>query len=192
MSEETARPATRRHTTAGMIGRVASGTRYLMIVAVLGCFLGSATLLVYGAISAVQTIVAAIIAHAGVDKTMKELMLSFVEMIDLFLLGAVLYIVALGLYQLFIDDALELPRWLEVHDLDDLKAKVIGVIIVLLGVIFLGNVINWDGQRDILALGIAISLVMAALTFMYFLGHRQRHSHAAPHARHDHDHSPRP
>jgi uncharacterized membrane protein YqhA len=120
-------------------------------------------------------------------------MLSFVEMIDLFLLGAVLYIVALGLYQLFIDDTLELPRWLEVHDLDDLKAKVIGVIIVLLGVIFLGNVINWDGQRDILALGISVSLVMAALTFMYFLGHRQRHPHAAPsHARHEHDHSPRP
>ena len=114
-------------------------------------------------------------------------MLSFVEMIDLFLLGAVLYIVALGLYQLFIDDALELPRWLEVHDLDDLKAKVIGVIIVLLGVIFLGYVIEWDGQRDILALGIAVSLVMAALSLMYFLGQRHHHARTAAHEHHEPD-----
>ena len=186
MSEERANPGVRRHATAAMVRRVAAGTRYLMIVAVLGCFLGAAVLLVYGGIAAVQTLVAALVARAGVDKTMKDLMLSFVEMIDLFLLGAVLYIVALGLYQLFIDDALDLPRWLEVHDLDDLKAKVIGVIIVLLGVIFLGYVIEWDGQRDILALGIAVSLVMAALTFMYYLGQRHHRARTAAHEHHEH------
>jgi uncharacterized membrane protein YqhA len=47
------------------------------------------------------------VARAGVDTIMKELLLSFVETIDLFLVGAVLFIVALGLYRLFIDDSLE-------------------------------------------------------------------------------------
>jgi hypothetical protein len=61
MGKEIAPTATdrRRHVTAGMARRVAAGACSLMIVAVLGCFLGSATLLVYGGISAVQTIVAA-------------------------------------------------------------------------------------------------------------------------------------
>ena len=88
--------------------------------------------------------------------------------------------------QLFIDDRLQLPHWMEIHDLDDLKTKVIGVIIVLLGVIFLGHAIEWDGQRDILPLGIAVSLVMLALTALYFLGHRHRHAKAAPHGHQDH------
>ena len=127
MSEETAWPAARRHATAGMVRRAAASTRCCMIVAVLGCFLGSVARLVYGAIAAVQTLVDAIVARAGADTTMTALILAFIEMLDAFLLGAVLYIVALGLYQLVIDDGLPLPRWLAIGDLDDLKAKVIGM-----------------------------------------------------------------
>ena len=50
---------------------------------------------------------------------------------------------------------------------DDLKHKLIGVVIVVLAVLFLGHVVAWDGQRDLLRLGGAIALVIAALS--YFL-----------------------
>ena len=54
-----------------------------------------------------------------------------IEITDIILLGTVLYIVALGLYQLFIDHNLALPRWLKVNDLTDLKRDLIGVVVVL-------------------------------------------------------------
>ena len=83
------------------------------------------------------------------------------------MLGTVIYIIAIGLYELFIDDQIQLPDWLEIHTLDDLKDKLIGVIVVVLAVLFLGQIVAWDGQRDLLSYGVSIALVIAALT--YFL-----------------------
>ena len=48
---------------------------------------------------------------------------------------------------------------------DDLKHKLVGVVIVVLAVLFLGNVVTWDGERDLLGFGTAIALVIAALTW---------------------------
>jgi uncharacterized membrane protein YqhA len=91
-------------------------------------------------------------------------------------LATVLYIIALGLYALFVDDRLPLPAWLEIHDLDDLKEKLISVVIVVLGVLFLEQVVAWDGGRDLLGFGAAIALVVAALT--YFLSQKPRKTRA--------------
>lgn len=84
-------------------------------------------------------------------------------MIDLFLLGTILYIVSLGLYSLFINDKLPLPSWLEIHNLESLKENLVGVIIVLLAVTFLGDVVTWDGSTSIWALGVAVGFVSLAL-----------------------------
>ena len=61
----------------------------------------------------------------------KHLAVVFIELTDAFLLGTVLYIIALGLYQLFIDSSLPLPGWLRVNTIDQLKSKLVGVIVVL-------------------------------------------------------------
>jgi len=60
-----------------------------------------------------------------------------------------------------------LPDWLTIKTLDDLKDKLVAVVIVVLGVLFLGQVVSWDGERDLLGFGASIALVVAALT--YFL-----------------------
>jgi uncharacterized membrane protein YqhA len=94
-----------------------------------------------------------------------------VEMIDLFLLGIVFYIVSLGLYSVFIDDKLVLPRWLKITNLDDLKGKLLGIVVVLLAVTFLGSVVDWSiGDFSILALGIAVGLVLFALGYLLSSG----------------------
>jgi len=98
-----------------------------------------------------------------------RLAVDLIEITDIILLGTVLYIVALGLYQLFIDHKVALPPWLKVSDLTDLKRDLIGVVVVLLGVSFLGEVVNWDGENDILLLGAGIALVIAALGFILWL-----------------------
>ena len=151
--------------------RVIAGTRYLIIVPALGSFIAATVLLAYGSVE-IAALVAKAVTHEVSSKAAKTLALGFIEVVDLFLLGTVLYIIALGLYELFIDDRLVLPHWLEIHHLDDLKDKLTGVVILVMGVLFLGQAVTWDGQRDLLPYGAAIALVIVALT--YFLSQRSK------------------
>jgi len=154
------------------VRRLLGWSRYLILVAVAGSFVAATTLVLYGAVETgslvLETLRAGDVSRSGA----KNLALAFIEMVDLFLLGTVMYIIALGLHELFIDDGLPVPAWLEIHDLDDLKDKLIGVVVVVLGVLFLGQVVTWDGSRDLLGFGTAIGAVVASLT--WFLSQKKR------------------
>ncbi len=147
-----------------MIGRVISASRYLILIAVLGSFVAAASILIYGGIESVELAWQAF-SVGGSSKGVKTLSIAFIEIVDLFLLGTAFYIISLGLYELFIDEHLPVPDWLQVHDFDHLKSKLIGVVILVMGVLFLGQLVSWDGQRDLLSFGAAIALVITALTF---------------------------
>lgn len=145
--------------------RLLSGTRYLIIIAVLCLLVGATALLVYGAVETVELLRHAVAGDDAGGKGAKGMVLALIELTDLFLLATVLYVIAIGLFELFIDDRVELPPWLEIHDLNDLKEKLIGVIVVVLAVLFLGQVVAWDGERRLLGYGAAIALVIGALTW---------------------------
>jgi uncharacterized membrane protein YqhA len=154
-----------------MLSRLIAGSRYLIIVAVVAIFSAAVLLLAYGGVQTVQMVVDTI--GAGVSsKGAKALILAIIELVDLFLLATVLYVIAVGLYELFIDKSVALPPWLIINDLDDLKDKLIRVVIVVLGVLFLGQAITWDGTRDLLGFGAAVALIIATLT--YFLSQKAR------------------
>ncbi|MBM3421935.1 MAG: YqhA family protein [Chlorobi bacterium] len=156
-----------------------SSTRYLIIIAVAGTFLSALTLIIYGGISVVQQITHTILDGAVSAKGAKSLALGFIENADLFLVATALYIMSLGLYELFIDDTIKLPEWLIIHNLDDLKSKLIGVIVVVMAVIFLGHVVKWHGETEILYLGGAIGIVVAGLT--YFTGQKKKGKYEEKH-----------
>lgn len=147
-----------------------SASRFVIILAVIGAMIASVTVLVYGLIELVQLVIYTIETGEVSRYGAKALALELIEIVDLFLLGTVFLIIGVGLYELFIDSNVRLPSWLEIKTLDDLKNKLIGVVIVVLGVLFLGQVVTWDGERDLLGYGAAIALVIAALT--YFLGYK--------------------
>jgi len=150
-----------------MLRTILAKSRYLVLAAVLGSLAAALALFVYGLVESV-VVVLDVVGRADVSsKGAKLLALSFIEIVDLFLLGTVLLMIALGLYELFINADIELPEWLQVRTFDDLKNKLVGVVIVVLAVLFLGLVVSWDGERDLLRVGAAIALVIAALT--YFL-----------------------
>jgi len=155
-----------------MIQRLLSSSRYLVLIAVAGTFLAAVTLLLYGGISIIQIITDTIQNVQASSKGGKALALGFIETIDLFLLGTVFFIISMGLYELFIDDTIQLPAWLVIHTLDDLKNKLIGVIVVVMAVVFLGHVVKWHGEQELIWLGGAIALVTSALT--YFLGNKKK------------------
>ena len=145
-------------------------SRFMIFLAVVGALLAAITLLVFGFAETVLLIQKTIQTGEVSRKVAKALALEFIEIIDLFLLGTVFYIVAIGLYELFISTNIKVPAWLTIKTLDDLKNKLIAVVIVVLGVLFLGQVVGWDGERDLMGYGIGVAVVIAALT--YFLSNK--------------------
>jgi uncharacterized membrane protein YqhA len=155
-----------------MFSRILSSSRYLLLIAVLGSFLAFIALLIYTGIETVKTIVDVAVAADFSTKGAKELTLSAIQIVDLFLLAIALYLISLGLYELFIDDTIAVPKWLVIHNLDDLEEKLVGVIIIVMGVLFLGKLVGWDGKSDLLNPGVGIALMIATLT--YFLGQKKK------------------
>lgn len=152
--------------------KLLSGSRYVVIIAVAGSFLAGAAMLLSGGITLMKLLAETLLYGTIGGKQAKLLALGLIESVDLFLLGTVFYITSLGLYELFIDDTIELPGWLAIHTLDDLKNKLAGVIVVIMAVIFLGHVVNWHGEPEIIYLGASIALVVSALT--WFLGPKRK------------------
>jgi uncharacterized membrane protein YqhA len=95
----------------------------------------------------------------------KTLAIGLIEAVDAFLIAIALYIISLGLYVLFVDDTVCLPKWLKIHDLDDLKNNLVSVVIVVLAVLFLREAITRESGYDLLAFGATLTLVILALTF---------------------------
>ena len=153
-----------------MFSRMLGASRFLIILAVIGSLLAATTLLIYGLLETGQLIWTTVEAGEVSRKGAKALALEFIEIVDLFLLGTVFYIIAVGLYELFISSDVQVPGWLMIKTLDDLKNKLIAVVIVVIGVLFLGQVVGWDGEKDLLGYGAACALVIAALT--YFLSNK--------------------
>jgi len=148
-----------------MLRPVLNASRYLLVAAVLGSLVAALALFAYGVAETVAVVVEAVAKAEVSSKGAKALALAFIEIVDLYLLGTVFLMIALGLYELFIDPNLDLPDWLTFASFDDLKNKLIGVVIVVLAVLFLGHVVSWDGTRDLLGAGVAVALVIAGLTF---------------------------
>jgi len=163
-----------------LVRRLLSSSRFFIIVAVIGSFVASATALVYGGITTLLIVLRTVRQGEFTDDGAKLLSVELVTMIDLFLLGTVLYIFAVGLYELFIDQGLPMPPWLRITTLDDLKERLLGVVAVLLAVTFLGSAVTWKGGMDILYLGIAIGVVLAVVSMTIAIMART-HSSPPPH-----------
>lgn len=155
-----------------MVTRLIGLIRYIIIVAVLATLIAATALILFGTVETYVVIRDVFSKGEFTSKVAKALLLSFIEITDIFLLATVLYIVALGLYELFIDHQVPVPNWLEIRTLDDLKDKLIGVIIVVIGVGFLGQFTTWNGETNLLISGGGAVLVIAALTF--FLGQKSK------------------
>lgn len=141
-------------------GGPVSLTRFIVLVPALGMMIGALTLTVVGAVEVYSTIAGAFTGQTEA----KDYVIAFVEIADVFLLAVVLFIISIGLYELFIDEVPGLPKWLVFNSLDDLKSQLIGVVVVVLAVFFLGRALHGDDALNLLYLGGGIAAVTAALS----------------------------
>jgi uncharacterized membrane protein YqhA len=156
-----------RRKPKNVIPRVLGTSRYLVIFAVLGSFISSAALMVYGLIRAIGMIGTFFEQRATEEELARDLILDALSIVDIFLLGTVLYIISAGLYQLFVDSELKLPDWLVIRTIEDLKVRLAGVIVVGMIVAFLGFVVDWEGGTDIIAPALGIAAIIVAIG-LYF------------------------
>ncbi|MBE7732311.1 YqhA family protein [Devosia faecipullorum] len=146
--------------------RVVGGVvRWLMIIPVIATFFAATALMIYGAVETYNLGID--LFGPGQRIRHDQALLHAIEIVDLFLLATVVQVVSLGLYQLYFNQDIPLPKWIKIETLDDLKSKLVGVVITVLAVFFLGEAMVWSGSPDIIYLGAGVAIMIAALT--YFL-----------------------
>ncbi len=159
---ENSRPRLGRRFEQGL-----SLSRIVVVVPVIVLLLSAMTSFAYGTDVFVRSV-----THIVDDSQLASNNLGFLLLLtDLFLIGATLMIAAFGFYELFIsrigDDGGpggRLPGWLRMHDLNDLKARVISMIILVTAVSFADAVVEAKGGLDTLYVGVGVAVVIAALT----------------------------
>jgi uncharacterized membrane protein YqhA len=150
-----------------------AGCRYLLLIPVVGCVLLTAGVVVIGLGRTMYAATQLFRAEDLTAKVSKQMALAVIEIIDLFLVGTVAYITAVGLYKLFIsDDEVRLPMRLQINTLKDLEFKIIGVIVAALAVAFLGQAAGSSQPENLLNYGAGIALVIASLAL--FMRHTDK------------------
>lgn len=141
-------------------------SRKLIFIAVISTLIASVAAFLWGALKT-ATIIMNLIMSYGKDPLAG---IALIELMDTFLIATALFIFSLGMYELFIND-INLPEWLVIHNLHDLKAKLGSVIILVMAVTFLKHLVEWKDPQGTLFYGIAIAVVSASLiAFSHFGG----------------------
>ena len=156
-------------------------SRVVVVVPVIVLLLSAMASFAYGTDVFVRSV-----THIVDDSQLASHNLGFLLLLtDLFLIGATLMIAAFGFYELFIgrigDDSGpggQLPGWLRMHDLNDLKARVISMIILVAAVSFVDAVVESKGGLDTLYVGVGVAAVIAALTAFLRFGRMDGGEHS--------------
>jgi uncharacterized membrane protein YqhA len=156
------------------MSRLLPASRYLVVLAVVGCFLAAAALFAYGLLAVIRVVVTTLaedFAQLGdpdqdVVAAAEHLAVALIQLADVFLLGTVIYLVGLGLHLLFINPRLPDRPWIAVEDLDGLKEMLVRVIVLLVGVTFLGSFVEQADDVPLWDLSVATALVVVAFSLV--------------------------
>lgn len=145
-------------------------TRFLTLLAVFGSLFAAIALFIKGAVIVVDGMIE-FVTHIT-SPEYEHLLEMFVSSVDVFLFAMVLIIFGVGIYELFISkiDPVEKkadnrPTWMQVSNVDDLKASLGKVILMVLIVTFFKYSIEveYGNVNDLLKLGVGIILIAGAL-----------------------------
>ena len=153
--------------------RFLADTRYIVVLPVVGLGIAAAFFFIFGGISLIGFLIELLVAiFGGVTGQAAEVdsglvIVEVVEFIHVFLVGTVLYITAVGLYQLFIHEV-QFPEWLKIDSIEELETDLVGLTVVVLAVNFM-NVAFIGGTDNLLQHGAGIALPIAALALFIAL-----------------------
>jgi|TARA_B100002052_G_scaffold208371_1_gene190445 uncharacterized membrane protein YqhA len=150
---------------SGKFEKLLWSVRYITILAVILSIIAAFTLIILGSWDIVEAV---IFYNPLLDESISnnnDLLFKIISAIDLFLIGIVLLIFGFGIYELFVSEidfanAKFTESTLKIRDLDQLKNKIIKVVIIVLIVKFFEKVLkfseNFTTPMDILYFGLSI------------------------------------
>ena len=162
------------------MSRFFAAARYLIIIPVIGLGLAAAAFFVVGGFNLIQLLVRGIGSALGlVEVEVKGItIIHILDQVHQFLIGTVLYITSIGFYQLFIKE-IAYHGWLKIKSIEELETSLVGVVVVVLAVDFLGTVFTGE-DADLLNQGAGIALPIAALGIFISLRAWVSHRRLAP------------
>ncbi len=153
-------------------------TRFIVLVAVILSIISSVTLFLLGGWDIIQATVNNNPLFNQNINTNNELLFKIISSIDLFLIGIVLLIFGFGVYELFISE-IDFAKGkfadstLKINSLDQLKNKIIKVVIIVLIVKFFEKVLklsdNFETPKDL----VFFSLSILSICIGYYLINRK-------------------
>jgi uncharacterized membrane protein YqhA len=146
------------------MNRILAKARFAVFIPALASILGALLLMFQGSVAMVQTIADVVTEGTKLKLTIVDILTA----VDAILLGTVLLVIGYGLYELFIDEDLDVPPWLQVQDLDDLKSKLIGVVVAIISVIFVGVFVDTDRAADVISYGVGAGAMVTGLAVFAF------------------------
>lgn len=169
------------------------GSRFFTILAVIGSLASSVLMFFLGIFNIYEAFRYGLTDGSVADGTPygTAAIISVIESLDRFLIGIVLLYFAYGVYSLFIhpeepEEKLELPAWLRVRQIGQLKQVVAELIVVILLVLFLRVALqsfgdpnlnlNWTQIATILLLPVSTALLALALRLVELHPKPTRHT----------------
>lgn len=150
---------------------LALSSTWMFTLAVIGTGIIAVVLFIYGFLLSIAGVIHLVQIFTLNMEVVKEFLVISIEIIDIFLVATVFYLISLGLYELFIAKA-PLPGWVEIRNLDDLKTKLLGLAVIALVVIFLGAALTMSlSTVNVLEFGFAIALMIAAVSAYLWVKH---------------------
>ncbi len=140
-------------------------TRYISLFGIVSLLVASFVAFGWGTLKMV-TAITIIVTSYGKDP---RIAVYLIELVDGFLIATALFVFAASMYELFIDKV-DLPDWMLAHNLHELKAKLSGVIILVMAVKFLEHFIEWKEPYDTLLFGAAMAIVSITLIALSHFG----------------------
>lgn len=153
--------------------------RYIIVIVVVALLVSSLLAFVLGIYSTYEAFHELSVGFSAGHVASNIIVVYLISSLDEFLLGIILIIIALGVYELFISkidtlkgEEIPYPNWLTFYSLDDLKAVLTKVIIIILMVYFFKSavVLHFDTPLSLLYLAIGIVLIAVA----NYLSHKQK------------------
>jgi uncharacterized membrane protein YqhA len=102
----------------------------------------------------------------------------FVLSVDVLLIGATLFIAAVGFFELFVPFSTDeegdkhpwRPDWLAMRDLNDLKARIVSMLVLVSVVSFVDVLVKFTGGPSVIYAGGGVALTVGALTLYLRFG----------------------
>ena len=148
-----------------MLAKLLQSARYANLVGVVALLLAAIAALGWAAAKSLTTIL--LIINSGAQDV--KIPIALIEVVDSFLIATALFVFAFSLYELFIGD-LDVPAWMLAHNLQELKSKLSGVIVLVIVVKFVERLVKWEDPSGTLFFGLAVAVVSAVLIALTQVG----------------------